>query len=719
MGDAPNRAAELPRPIVGIGASAGGLGAFKAFFAAMPPDSGIGFVIVQHLDPSHKSILTELVGRQTPMPVVEAQDGMPVAANRVHIIPPDATLTIAKGILRVDRPAPPRQRRFPIDTFFESLAQDQGENAAGIVMSGIGSDGTLGVKMLKEHGGLTLAQSEHDQLAMTGMPQSAAATGLVDNVLRVEDMPARLLEYQQHLLAAAGQDDGGDDRQVTARQMATITALLRSGLGHDFANYNENTLSRRIQRRMQVLHIDKVQQYIVRVRNDPRERDLLFQELLINVTEFFRDPAAFEELETGILPTLLANKTDADQVRIWVPGCATGEEVYSIAILVKEEMDRRAINPQVQIFGTDIDEGAIAVARSGRYPKPRGSLSAERLARWFVAETEGYRIVRQIREMCVFSAHSVVKDPPFSKLDLVSCRNLLIYLNPDLQERVVRMFHYALRPGGFLFLGPAEGVTRGAHLFETIDATCRLFRRRDTVAATHFPDFRSSEEARADPARPASSRLTDRIEKVAHAVLERHSPAYVVVNRQNDIIRFSGGEIGRYLEPSAGIATLGLFGILRRSLRQTVRAALEQSIATKHAVVRKLRIKLGGETRAINVIVEPITVDGPDATMSVVAFQDLGPVAETVRARNAAEPRDAIVRELEEELSGPKNNCRKPWTPCRVRSTKRSRAPKNIKRSTRNSNPRTKNWKPPRRRCSPSTRNCRPSTPSSAARTTS
>jgi len=653
--DAPvPRALDLaqPTPIVGIGASAGGLDAFKAFFATMPSQSGIGFVLVQHLDPSHKSILTELVGRQTQMPVMEAEDGMPVAADRVHIIPPDSTLTIVKGILHVDRPAPPRQRRFPIDTFFQSLAEDQEANAAAIVLSGIGSDGTLGIRTIKEHGGLTLAQSEHDQLAMTGMPQSAAATGLIDSVMRVEDMPARLLEYQRHLIAAASHGDSYETRQVTAQQIAAIASLLRSGLGHDFANYNENTLARRILRRMQLLRIDNVQHYIRQLRNEPLERNLLFQELLINVTEFFRDPAAFEVLETEMLPTLLAGKTDADQIRVWVPGCATGEEVYSIAILLKEEMDRHAISPRVQIFGTDIDESAVAVARAGRYIEPKGALSAERLARWFEAEVDGYRVVRQIREMCVFSTHSVVRDPPFSKLDLVSCRNLLIYLNPDLQERVIRMFHYALHPGGILFLGPSEGVTRGAHLFEPLDAKHRLFRRRDTAIATHFPDFRSPEGLPPATSPQPAVRLTDRIEKVAHAALEKHSPAYVVVNRQHDVIRFSGGEIGRYLEPSAGPATLGLFAILRRSLRQTVRAALEQVAANRQAVLRhRVRIKMGGATRAINVIVEPITVEGSDPNLNVVAFQDLGTVAESVRVRNAAEPRDAIARELEEELS--------------------------------------------------------------------
>src|ERR1700722_7845137 len=488
--------------IVGIGASAGGLGAFKAFFAEMPADSGIGFVLVQHLDPSHKSILAELVARQTPMRVVEAEDGMPVAPNRVHIIPPNATLTIARGILRVDRPAPPRQRRFPIDTFLASLAEDQEENAAGIVLSGTGSDGTLGIKMIKEHGGLTLAQSEHDHSVMTGMPRSAAATGLIDHVMRVEQMSARLIEYQQHLNTATVQNDVTEARQVTARQRTTITALLRAGVGHDFASYNENTLTRRIQRRMQVLRIEKVQLSIKHLRDAPRERELLFQELLINVTEFFRDPAAFEVLEADIIPTLLAAKTDADQVRVWVPGCATGEEVYSIAILVKEEMDRRAINPKVQIFGTDIDDDAVATARSGRYPAPKGGLSAERLARWFVSDIDGYRVATLIREMCVFSAHSVVKDPPFSKLDLLSCRNLLIYLNPDLQERVVRTFHYALRPRGILFLGSSEGVGRAPQLFPPIDAKPRLFERRETATATRLPDFHPADGVRPPLPRP-------------------------------------------------------------------------------------------------------------------------------------------------------------------------------------------------------------------------
>jgi two-component system, chemotaxis family, CheB/CheR fusion protein len=640
--------------IVGIGASAGGLNAFKAFFANMPADSGMAFVLVQHLDPHHKSILAELVSRQTAMAVIDAEQGVPVAANCVYIIPPDVTLTIRGGILQIERPAPPRQRRFPIDTFFSSLAEDQGENAVCIVLSGTGSDGSLGVKMIKEHGGLTLAQSEYDHLAMSGMPQNAAATGLVDRILPVEEMPAQLIEHQRHRTEVAGRSHGLGSHRDTAKYLAAITALLRSGLGHDFARYKENTLVRRIQRRMQVLRIDKVPAYIERLENEPLELGLLFQELLISVTQFFRDPLAFKALEATVLPTLLASKGDDDQVRIWVPGCATGEEVYSLAILVKEEMDRRRITPNVQIFGTDIDDSGVTIARAGCYSKTIDGLSPERIKRWFVEDGDQYRVVKQIREMCVFSTHSVVKDPPFSKLDLVSCRNLLIYLNPDLQERVVRTFHYALRQDGILFLGPSEGVTRSAQLFTAIDAKHRLFRRRDTAVATRLGDFRSAEPARPQPARSpprAATQAEDLIDKGARNVLEKHSPAYLVINRQHEIVRFSGGQTGRYLEPTAGAPTLSLFGILRKSLRPIVRTAVEKAFASRQAVVNeRVNIKIDGHSRAVTVIVEPIADDGPSATLCVVAFQDLGSIAERRKAKGAVEPQDANVQALEDEL---------------------------------------------------------------------
>jgi two-component system CheB/CheR fusion protein len=406
---------------------------------------------------------------------------------------------------------------------------------------------------------------------------------------------------------------------------------------------------------MQVLRIDKVLAYIDYLRKEPRELELLFQELLISVTQFFRDPDAFDVLAATILPSILADKGSDDQVRIWVPGCATGEEVYSLAILVKEEMERRAITPKVQIFGTDIDENAVAAARTGRYAKSMDGLPPERIQRYFVEEGAGYRVIKPIREMCVFSSHSIVKDPPFSKLDLISCRNLLIYLNADLQERVVRTFHYALRPGGILFLGPSEGVSRNPQLFAAIDAKHRVFRRSDTIAPTRLPDFRPTEQVQSNALRAAPrpvGRLEDRIEKNARSALEKHSPAFVVINRRNEIVRFSGGLISRYLEPSAGVASLSLFSILRRSLRPSVRAALERALGVEPAAPpEQVTLKIDGRIHAVSVIVERIADDGPDLGLCVVAFQDLGVVAERGKSKDAVTPGEANLQVLEDELS--------------------------------------------------------------------
>src|SRR4029079_3035067 len=327
----------------------------------------------------HKSMLVELLGRHTAMAVTEAEDRMRVVADRVFVIPPDATLTIKDGVLRMTKPAPAREYRRPIDTFFSSLAEDQGERAVCIVLSGTGSDGTLGLRAIKEHGGLTLAQAEFDSTAMSGMPHSAAATGLVDHIMPVEDMPATLVEYQQHLINVAGRNDGDGNRRDTAEHLAEISALLRSATGHDFSQYKQSTLVRRIQRRMQVLRIDTVPALIERLRKEPREADLLFREFLIGVTQFFRDPPAFAALQATVIPKLLESKGAEDPVRIWVAGCATGEEVYSIAILLREAIERHGAAPKVQIFGTDIDDAAVAISRSALYLKTLAGVSPERL----------------------------------------------------------------------------------------------------------------------------------------------------------------------------------------------------------------------------------------------------------------------------------------------------------------------------------------------------
>jgi two-component system CheB/CheR fusion protein len=451
--------------IVGIGASAGGLAAFRSFLDHMPSNTGMTFILIQHLDPHHPSMLADLLAPHTGMTVSQARNGEKVASNRVYVIPPDATLTIANGVLKVQSPAPIREHRRPIDSFFRSLAEDQGEHAVSIILSGLGSDGTTGLRAVKTHGGLTLAQAELDATAMHGMPTNAAATGLVDHVIPVEAMPEKLIAHQEQLSAASGWRASQASREDWQRHLVKINSLLRAGVGHDFSDYKNSTLIRRVQRRMQILRIDVVTSYISHLAADPHEADLLFRELLIGVTQFFRDPEGFEALRATVLQTIMAERDPDDPIRVWVPGCATGEEVYSLAILLKETMNAANVDFKVQIFGTDLDANAIAVARAARYRKAGAEVGADRLNAWFAADGEIHCPIKSIREMCVFSFHNVIKDPPFSKLDLISCRNVLIYLNSELQHRIIQTFHYALKPMGFLFLGPSEGVARDADLF--------------------------------------------------------------------------------------------------------------------------------------------------------------------------------------------------------------------------------------------------------------
>ncbi|MBL8268005.1 chemotaxis protein CheB [Steroidobacter sp.] len=645
--------------VVGIGASAGGLEAFTTFFTHMPADSGMVFVLVQHLDPHHKSMLVDLLGRHTAMPVVEASNGVQLGANRIFIIPPNATLTLRGGMLRVSRPAPAREHRRPIDTFFASLAEDQGERAVCVVLSGTGSDGSLGLRKIKEHGGLSLAQADADATAMSGMPQSAAATGLVDHIVPVAQMPALLVDYQQHLHEMAPRKDGDGNRVDMPEHMTAICSLLRAGAGHDFSQYKRNTLLRRIQRRMQVLRIDAVPAFVERLRKEPRQVELLFRELLIGVTQFFRDPLAFAALERTVLPKLLEHKHADDPLRIWVPACATGEEVYSIAILVKEALERAGLRLKVQIFGTDVDDAAVTVARAARYHKRMEGVPRERIERWFVADGEEYCPAREIREMCIFSTHSVIKDPPFSRLDLISCRNLLIYLEPSLQDRLMQIFHYALRSDGYLILGQSEGITRKTKLFATVDKKHRIFQRRQTAATASDFLLTSPPMAKGGLAARLASRAPDPVDAEIRSVMDKYSPAYVVVDRHHDIVRFSGGELGRFLEPSPGTASLNLLGMVQRALRPAVRAAMQQAHKTAQTVISEHPIlEIGGKSRSIKLIVAPLADEpGTDIKRWVVAFQEAALTA-SKPARAGSDMSHLDLQALEQELLTTKTQLR-------------------------------------------------------------
>ena len=454
-------------PVVGIGASAGGLAAFEAFFSRMPADTdpGMAFVLVQHLAPDHKSILADLIRRYTRMQVFEVEDGMMVQPNCAYIIPPSRDMAFLNGALQLMEPSAPRGQRLPIDFFFRSLALDQRERAICIVLSGTGSDGTMGVRAIKGEGGMVMAQNpastEYD-----GMPRSAIGTGLVDFELPPAEMPAQLIAYVAH---AFGRSPRPPAVQAPKAENAVkkIFILLRAQTGHDFSQYKPSTIHRRIERRMAVQQVETMDGYIKYLQRTPAEAEALFRDLLIGVTNFFRDPEAFQALEEQVILKLLAVKPAGAPIRVWSPGCSTGEEAYSLAILFAERQEAMKRNFKVQVFATDIDSQAIATARAGLYPASiAADLSPERLARYFTAESDGsaYRIHKGI--------------PPFSKLDLVSCRNLLIYMGGELQKKIIPLFHYALNPGGYLFLGTSETVGGYGDLFATLDRKSKLYRSK-------------------------------------------------------------------------------------------------------------------------------------------------------------------------------------------------------------------------------------------------
>lgn len=465
-------------PIVGIGASAGGLDAFHAFFDHMPADCDMAFVMVLHLPVDRKSMLPEILSRWTPMPVKEGVDGTLIEPNCVYVPPPHAIVTLVDGRLVVRMPQDEERVYRPIDGFFDALASSLGENAVGVVLSGTGSDGALGLKAIKEAGGLAIVQGTDGTAPQYGdMPAGAIATGAVDLVAPVEDIPKHLLRLRTNRTTSVLLPE---ESASTEGARVEICAILRGQLGHDFSGYRDKTFLRRVQRRMQVVSAATLEDYIARLRADRDEVVLLFRDLLIRVTSFFRDKEAFEALESKVIPRLFSGKEADGRVRVWVPGCATGEEAYSLAILLREYMDKLRATPKVQVFATDIDDSAISTARLGRYPKTLlEGLSDERRERYFTHSQGSYVVSKGIRDLCTFSPHNVVRDPPFSRMDLVSCRNLLIYMNKDLQGTVIPVFHYALVPGGILLLGGSESASQHTDLFEPIDKAARIFVRRN------------------------------------------------------------------------------------------------------------------------------------------------------------------------------------------------------------------------------------------------
>lgn len=643
--------------IIGIGASAGGLEAFKAFFAGMPVDTGMSFVLVQHLDPTYDSALVELVAGFTSMPVQSAVHRAPIEPNTVYVIPPNVILSIRLGRLHLSRPATPAARRVSVNTFLISLAEDQGENAVGIILSGFGNDGALGITAIKANGGLTLSEAEFDHHAKSGMPQSAASSGCVDHVLPIDDMAAALQNYQRHRAIYDSTKGPDGIRRDLPNHLAAICSVLHAKLGRDFSQYKSGTLMRRIQRRMHVLQTNEVAAYITQLRMLPQEADFLFREMLIGVTRFFRDPQAFAALQSDVIVPLLSDTMPDAPLRVWVAGCATGEEAYSIAILLKETMAEAGSTRTAQIFATDIDERAIEIARAGAYPATiAADVSAERLKRHFLYENECYRISKEIREMCLFSTHDLTKDPPFSKLDLVSCRNVLIYFEQPLQQRVITLFHYALRQDGHLFLGPSESVASQSRLFRQGNKRFRLFRRQDSPAT--LPTMALTRGASYVPIGRPPSPQGDDIDRRAARAIAPYAPACLVVDQRYDILRFSG-PTSKYIEPVSGIASLHLFNLLRMDLRGPAQLALKRAAATGARVMQEgVPTGTGSESETINLIVEPLFEGGSGGVFALVFQMLTTVVAPSARAHMEGPASDAVTETLQFELRTLKDRLR-------------------------------------------------------------
>ncbi len=620
----PDSAAPSTPTIVGIGASAGGIEAFRLFFENMRPDSGMAFVVVLHLPPDRKSILPELLGRWTSMPVAEATEGCVVQPNSVYVPPSGVGIILRDGRLHLHHPDidAPREPS-PISTFFNSLATEVKADAVGIVLSGTGSDGALGLKAIKAMGGLTLAQgADGTGPQHGGMPASAIATGAVDIVALVEDMPGHIMGVDAARRRPRNASLPSPDEVDAARRQ--ICSILHDQLGHDFSGYKDKTFLRRVQRRMDVLRAPSLKAYVEQLKTDRAEGALLFRDLLIGVTAFFRDPDTFEVLKQRVFPALFAGKAPEDVVRVWAPGCSTGEEAYSLAILMREYADALTVRaPKIQIFATDIDEAAIATARAARYPSTLvDGMSPARMNRFFLLGHDGsYAVSKDIRELCTFSAHSLIRDPPFSRINLVCCRNLLIYLDSDLQGAVIPAFHYSLAPGGFLLLGSSETISRHETLFTTVDRSHRIFQRRDTpsppLRLTGKPNGRDGQSVtgtippKPDSPRPGAVRLNTR---AGIRVLERFGPAFVLVTASGEITQYSS-RTGRFLEAQSGLPSQSVFDLARRGLRAPLRSLLNRAVETGRSVEKaNVSVDVAGEgLQRITLAIEPLP--DPDAEL--------------------------------------------------------------------------------------------------------
>lgn len=647
-------------PIVGIGASAGGLEAIEGFFANTPPAVNIAFVIIQHLAPEHKSIMGSLLEKYTKLKVSEVRDGMKVLPGNVYLNPPSKDISISNGRLYLSEQTEPRGVHLPIDHFFRSLAESESDKAICIILSGTGTDGTLGLKAIKGAGGMAMAQDEA-QARYNNMPRSAIDTGLVDYILPVEKMAGELLKYVKHPYI------GGIEKEAPAagkfeNYLQKIYILIRSATGHDFSQYKVNTIRRRIERRMAVHQIDKISGYVAYLQKNPAEIKMLFKDLLITVTNFFRDPKAFKLLNDKVILPMVKAKPGEMPIRVWVPGCATGEEAYSIAILFSEAMKNFKKHLNVQIFATDIDEDAIEYARQGIYPDSiAADVPTDRLKTYFIKEENAYKIRKQIREMVVFASQNLVKDAPFSKLDMVSCRNVLIYMNALLQKKILPLFHYTLNPDGFMFLGTSETIGEFADLFSPVDAKWKIFKRKKAPASlglerTALPLNGSTANTAKEAKKfePTSINIRQMAERT---ILQEYAPPCVLIDEKFNVIYFNG-DTDKFLSMPMGEPTFNLLKISRDDIRFKLNTLLHKCQKEKKQVKSKdMKIMYDGNVASVNIIVKPVIDPAIKNEFMMVLFETPhapAELSEKNKKLHAGKPIEPRIAALEQELQSTK-----------------------------------------------------------------
>jgi two-component system, chemotaxis family, CheB/CheR fusion protein len=605
-------------PIVGIGASAGGLEALEQFISNVPEKSGMAYAIIQHLDPTHKGMLPELLQRITAMQVFQVKDRMVVKPDCVYVIPPNKSMSILKGVLHLFEPMESRGLRLPVDFFLRSLADDRNERSIGVILSGMGSDGSIGIRAIKEKNGIVLVQDPADA-KYNSMPRNAIDSGLADIIGPANQLPGKLIQFLKHIpIVRSGLSTEIKDQS----SLEKIIILLRTHTGNDFSLYKKNTIYRRIERRMSVHRIDKISSYVHFLQENPKEANILFKELMIGVTNFFRDPAVWEKLKTTVIPDYIRKMPEGSVLRAWVPGCSTGEEAYSLAIAFKEAVEKMNPpgKPSLQIFATDLDNEAVETARKGIFPlNIAADVSPDRLNRFFSATDDGYRVITEIREMIVFAHHNIIMHPPFTKIDILSCRNLLIYIDPLLQKKLLGMFYYSINNEGILILGSSETLGNQNHLFSAVDSKLKIYIRSVTDLVPELLDFPSSfsRSNQVNIETPVSAKSVFNIQTLADQLLLKHfSPSGVLVNENGDIIYISG-HTGKYLEPAVGKANLNIFAMLREGLREEFPVAFRKALMKKETVVlHDIKVGTNGDSHTINVNIK--WIDKPESLFGTV-----------------------------------------------------------------------------------------------------